>query len=996
MPTTTLRLRRVAWGHRLMHRTVALGLLLVFAFAQNGFAQTPIPLGLSNNYMVTGDYVVGGVGLRGLGDASGFASGTITIPDPAAYAPNLAQQVPAGADIVAAFLYWATVETSGTFAGQNGFFGTSSSTSPITATILGNPNAPTSWSAGGCSGGAQGSKTIVTYRADVSNLIPVDSNGNVQPNTKYVVRLADSGKSGNVPFTLGATLVIVYRLLAPTVPLNAVVIYDGSYAPSNTAQIVSQPMLGFFQAGNDQTAAPIATKITHIVGNGQSNKTQQVYLNNYDASGKIVHSTLLPSLYGTGVPPFPGKYNGSWDNPTWFPNSYASPTVATAVQAGESSETTVVVPSSSNKGCVSWGAIILSTTVQDSDLDGLLDVWKTNKTNGQPNPGYCDAGANRGMSNQGTCLMNTSDPSWVALPGAATPGTGTQDVFIQLDYMCGANPDGTANCDPTKGGISYAPDPQAISNLTSAFSSNSHNINVHILRDDNNVIPAQTCTDNTSVSPPIYCPFPGKAGVVGWKAGFSFLKSQPMNYPDENSCNTRTPPGGAAGSGPACIRRFPSGQNNSYHEAIFGVAAGLPNWNFQDGSLTRITVAGNTLTLTTLNPHGLAVDAVNPNGRVTISDAISNPNLNNTYLVQSIPLVNGIPSTTSFTIQVASATTAPTLLTDPSLSVGSGVVGTGSGVSDLGGADSLISLGLWGVDGQTVPVESGTFMHELGHSLALTHGGLFRTPFKDGYAFSFEPNCKSNHQSVMNYMFQVDLLDGVLDYSDQVLDHLDESAASPPNVLANADHRTTDWYAPNPGFGTPAQSHCDGTPLLPTDQSMFRLQGLATSIAWSKNQDINFDGQIETSLQGYDDWTNLDLRQIGATGNDFWSGGVNRLSGRVEVNTQTINSFVRNPPSLSATLIATNNLLLSWTPPGFGQSQIAAFNIYRSVNGAAFSKPPYATVPVVGTIPPPLPNQSFTDTKVSCGNTYSYFVTTVLTDGRESVPSKTAGPISCH
>ena len=52
----------------------------MLALAQNGFAQTPIPLGLDNNYMVTGDYVVGGVGLRGLGDGSGYAAGAITIP----------------------------------------------------------------------------------------------------------------------------------------------------------------------------------------------------------------------------------------------------------------------------------------------------------------------------------------------------------------------------------------------------------------------------------------------------------------------------------------------------------------------------------------------------------------------------------------------------------------------------------------------------------------------------------------------------------------------------------------------------------------------------------------------------------------------------------------------------------------------------------------------------------------------------------------------------
>ncbi len=615
MPNIGSMLDKISWNLLLVRIMASFALLLMSGFTQNSFAQTPTPLGLSNNYMITGDYVVGGVGLRGLGDGSGYAAGTITIPDPAAYATNVPlQQVPAGADVVAAFLYWETVESSGTFAGQNGFF----RGYPITGQALGNPNAPVSWSSGGCAGSSQGSKTMVAYRADVSNLIPVDANGNVQPNTSYTVRLVDNGKSGNAPFTLGATLVIIYRMLAPTAPLNAVILYDGAFAPSNTSQTVTQPMLGFYQAGNDQ-AAPVASKITHIVGNGQSNKIQQVYLNNYDGAGKLAHSTLLPSLYGTN-PPFPGNYNGSWDNPTWFPYTYATtPSGSTAVQAGESSESTVVVPSTSNKGCVSWGAIIFSATVQDSDHDGLLDAWKTSQ-------GYCDAGANRGMSNQGTCPLKTNDPSWVALSGATH---GNQDIFIQVDYMCTKvinNANGSTTCDTS--GVSYRPDPQAISKLTSAFSSNGHNINVHIVPDDSNVIFAQACADNTGVSPAIYCAFPGLAGVVGWKTGFSFLKSQPLNYPDETSCDTRTPPGGAVGSGPFCKRRFPSGQNNSYHEAIFGVAAGLPSLSFQDGSLTSITVSGNTLTLTTLNPHGLVPDPTDtglPNGRITISDAKAFP-----------------------------------------------------------------------------------------------------------------------------------------------------------------------------------------------------------------------------------------------------------------------------------------------------------------------------------------------------------------------------------
>src|SRR5690349_6528627 len=104
---------------------------LVFLFVQSAAAQNaaaqvcPTPLCLSNNYFVTGDYVVGGVGLRGLG-VNGFATGTISIPDAVqSRATGVASsRVPDGADIVAAFLYWQTVESSqSSFAGQNGFFG---------------------------------------------------------------------------------------------------------------------------------------------------------------------------------------------------------------------------------------------------------------------------------------------------------------------------------------------------------------------------------------------------------------------------------------------------------------------------------------------------------------------------------------------------------------------------------------------------------------------------------------------------------------------------------------------------------------------------------------------------------------------------------------------------------------------------------------------------------------------------------------------------------
>jgi hypothetical protein len=118
------------------------------------------------------------------------------------------------------------------------------------------------------------------------------------------------------------------------------------------------------------------------VGSGQSNKFETVYL----SSGPNSLSPL-PSLYGSGsLPAFPGHY-GSWDNPTW---TFPSANLPNPIQAKSSSATTQVVPASSNSGCVSWGAVILSTTVENSDGDGILDSWKADQ-------GYCDAAYYNGV-----------------------------------------------------------------------------------------------------------------------------------------------------------------------------------------------------------------------------------------------------------------------------------------------------------------------------------------------------------------------------------------------------------------------------------------------------------------------------------------------------------------------------------------------------------------------------------------------------------------------
>jgi hypothetical protein len=89
--------------------------------------------------------------------------------------------------------------------------------------------------------------------------------------------------------------------------------------------------------------------------------------------------------------------------------------------------------------------VIFSSTVQDTDGDGLLDVWETNQ-------GYTDA-----VSNQWVALL-LADPN-------------KKDILVELDYM--------QNLDGKAGNFlhSHLPKQAALDIVGSAFAA--HNINVH-------------------------------------------------------------------------------------------------------------------------------------------------------------------------------------------------------------------------------------------------------------------------------------------------------------------------------------------------------------------------------------------------------------------------------------------------------------------------------------------------------------------------------------
>jgi len=143
---------------------------------------------------------------------------------------------------------------------------------------------------------------------------------------------------------------------------------------------------------------------------------------------------------------------------------------------------------------------------------------------------------------------------------------------------------------------------------------------------------------------------------------------------------------------------------------------------------------------------------------------------------------------------------------------GLGTEGTTSGIAQgIPGSNLIVSLGRWRTRGGTVLQQAGTFMHELGHTLGLRHGG------------ADDEQYKPNYLSVMNYSFQtrglrVAGLDGILDYSIADLGILDEDTLDEMNGIPGAAGLTgygTRWFCSagarvtNSAFG-PLDWNCDG------------------------------------------------------------------------------------------------------------------------------------------------------------------------------------------
>ena len=202
----------------------------------------------------------------------------------------------------------------------------------------------------------------------------------------------------------------------------------------------------------------------------------------------------------------------------------------------------------------------------------------------------------------------------------------------------------------------------------------------------------------------------------------------------------------------------------------------------------------------------------------------------------------------------------------------------------------MISIGDWFTEPNyaknRVHIESGTYMHELGHSLGLGHGG----PMPDGRISSHPStheryeNYKPNYLSVMNYSFQYDFshIARPLDYSsldENTLHTLNEEGkldekqgivvGKPiPSILEDKWKKTVFSYDPGSG-GKVIQKYA----------------GTTGAIDWSGDEkpvdvkvraDINAEPQKPPQneysvLSSHEDWN--DLRYNFRASEDFFVGG---------------------------------------------------------------------------------------------------------------------------
>ena len=796
---------------RLVVRSLVVPFLMLLAQG-GGLAAPGDALPYSKGFLVTGNYVVGAVDLGDLdaGNQNGLAAGTIPISG-----------VPAGAEILAAYLFWETITpvADESLAAGARFRGAELDiTNPL---VVRKTTVPLTGAAASCWSSAT-PLALHSFRADVLRLFDSQVDKDDKPTGKRLVNgshaVALPSRPGHlVPESSGATLFIVYR--NPAEPLRKIVLYDGLFIQSAINVALPQTLQGFYQTPTDGRSA----RITAVVGSGDGNPNDRLLFNNVPIAAN----------------PFPagGFAQRGWSSPSFNVSSLMNQATSSPVYGETVTARIDHQPASGAQDCLSLSAVIFSTRVRDIDADGLPD-------------GVEDAAG------------GLKDPNDVDLPNLNAMGANSahQDFFVEVGSMW-APPGttyGSANApfspsqpivvDPV--GHHHRPTPEVIKLVGDAYAARGialhvdvgditafHGLGVVTHTDwvddyastaaDGYLVPSHLARggeiiEETACDPNHpECQFPDYPGTVGWKFGAQYLRESPVGDLGEELD-----------------------------------AAGLEDWFAGTVRRQRFDPARKDLFRYLLNVHTRGKSR------------------------SLFPcLINGVEG--PYDIDGTDCT-----VDNPEFHVPT----SSSGVAELPGSMALVAMGFWDELVGKPFVRASTIFHELGHTLDLWHGGL-PAIFGDkaqNTATYVDPNCKPNIPSSMSYLYQVH---GLFDDNDQI--HLDYSGVELPalneagtlgDAVLQSPYRTA-WFVPAQSAlaafrgVSAAKRFCSGLKFDPQSPpaAMARVQAdrSTDAIDWngdrlvnaSSPSDVNFDGRLTTPprlLNGYNDWANIRLDQIGA------------------------------------------------------------------------------------------------------------------------------------
>lgn len=323
--------------------------------ASDSDGSVPAP---SHAYTLNGGYVSAGVSLRNRGSATIMVSG-----------------IPPGAEVEAAFLYWATLAN---VAQPNYAQGRVGGTA-IVGQLLDSGAAPC-WPE---------VETGFSYRADVSSLITGNGAQTLTGFASGATSGVDPWASDLVlPLAEGASLVVVFGHSA--YPMTRIVIADGYQMVGSGAKAAAT--LPFGVTASD----PVGAVTTTFIGaDGQSSA---------EPSSTVNGVAITQAAWDGTDPPAARFTQGNlWDTMTASVGSLVAP--------GDSSATFTV---SGGPDCVVWVAQVISIGVDgglDTDSDTLKDGWEAN-----------------GYDADGDGTIDVPLPAFGASPLR-------KDLFVEMDYM---------------------------------------------------------------------------------------------------------------------------------------------------------------------------------------------------------------------------------------------------------------------------------------------------------------------------------------------------------------------------------------------------------------------------------------------------------------------------------------------------------------------------------------------------------------------------------